>query len=1022
MKMFQKINNLLGWLMFLISAVVYLLTIESSASFWDCGEFITSAFKLEVGHPPGAPVFMLLGRLFTLFGGGAENAAYMMNLLSGLLSAFTILFLFWTITHLGRRIAGNPETYTPVQWISVMGSGVIGALVYTFSDTFWFSAVEAEVYAFSSFLTAIVVWAMLKWENVADEPHANRWLVLIAYIMGLSIGVHLLNLLAIPALGLIYYYRKYQPTTAGLIKALFLSFVILGVTIWVLIPGVFSIATKFELLFVNSFGLPFNIGEAVWFLLLASGLIFGIFYSIRHQKVLLNHVLLCISVLIIGYSSYAVIVIRSSANPPMDQNDPQDPFKLLYYLNREQYGDRPLFRGATFNAPVIGTKQGKPVYAKRNGRYEVVDHKVSYEYDPRFLTLFPRMYDNQDPRRADEYKAWGNIKGTPIQAQNLQGKMETVMKPTFAENIRFFISYQVNWMYFRYFMWNFAGRQNDLQGHGDPLRGNWISGISFLDELRLGPQDELPTFLAENKGRNTYFFLPLILGLMGLFFHSSKNRGDFYMVLMLFFMTGLAIVLYLNQYPLQPRERDYAYAGSFYAFSIWIGLGFMAAIESFPKRWKQSVPVTVLAFLLLFSVPLRMAAQNWDDHDRSGRTFCRDFGANYLESCAPNAVIFTNGDNDTFPLWYAQEVEGVRTDVRVVNLSYFMADWYIEQMQRKAYESEPLLFSLKPEQFQTGKRETLEVFPVTDAFTELKLAIDFVASEDPKTKTIPGVAEKVEYFPVRNLKITVDSTAVINTGTLSPELAPRILKTMTWSLPEDQPMYGGRILLKSSFMLLDLLANNNWKRPLYMSTTVADENYLGLQKFFQVEGLAYRIVPIETPRDSVTGDLGRVNTEVMYNNLMNKFSWGGVEGDVYIDETVSRLLSNARNWFSRLAEALIDEGDSVKAIEVLDRSLALFPSSKVPHNFLSPLLIEQYYRAGAFDKGNQIVAEMIRETTLELAFYGRFNRTLAPTVDRDRRIAFYVLNLLAELAQEYKQDAQYKEIEKIFEMFYTSIN
>ncbi|MGE4567731.1 MAG: DUF2723 domain-containing protein, partial [Bacteroidales bacterium] len=562
MKMFQKINNLLGWLMFLISAVVYLLTIESSASFWDCGEFITSAFKLEVGHPPGAPVFMLLGRLFTLLGGGAANAAYMMNLLSGLLSAFTILFLFWTITHLGRRMAGNPETYTTSQWISVMGSGVIGALVYTFSDTFWFSAVEAEVYAFSSFLTAIVVWAMLKWEHAADQPHASRWLVLIAYIMGLSIGVHLLNLLTIPALGLIYYYRKYQPTTAGLIKALLVSFVILGVSIWVLIPGVFSIATKFELLFVNTFGLPFNIGEAVWFLLLASGLVYGIFYSIRHQKVLLNHILLCVTVLIIGYSSYAIIVIRSSANPPMDQNDPQDPFKLLYYLNREQYGDRPLFRGPVFNAPPVALKEGKPVYARRNGRYEVVDRKISYEYDPRFLTLFPRMYDNQDPRRIEEYKAWGNIKGTPIQVQNQQGEMENIMKPTFAENVRFFISYQVNWMYLRYFMWNFAGRQNDLQGHGDPLRGNWISGIQFLDELRLGPQDELPTFLAENKGRNTYFFLPLVLGLLGLFFHYSKNRGDFFVVLMLFFMTGLAIVLYLNQYPLQPRERDYAYAAS----------------------------------------------------------------------------------------------------------------------------------------------------------------------------------------------------------------------------------------------------------------------------------------------------------------------------------------------------------------------------------------------------------------------------------------------------------------------------
>ncbi len=1021
MKMFNKINNLLGWLMFFVSAVVYLLTVESSASFWDCGEFITSAYKLEVGHPPGAPVFMLLGRLFTLFGGAPGNAAYMMNLMSGLLSAFTILFLFWTITHLGRRMAGDPVHYTPTQWVSVMGSGVIGALVYTFSDTFWYSAVEAEVYAFSSFLTAIVVWAMLKWEHTADEPHANRWLVLIAYIMGLSIGVHLLNLLTIPVLGLIYYYRKYHPTNAGLIKALLISFVILGFTIWVLIPGVFSIATRFELLFVNTFGAPYNLGEAVWFLLLASGLVYGIYYSVRKRKVLLNSVLLCVTVLIIGYSSYAIIVIRSSANPPMDQNDPQDPFNLLYYLNREQYGDRPLFKGPYFNAPPVATEEGSPVYAKRNGRYEVVDRKVSYVYDPQFLTLFPRMYDNQDPRRVEEYKAWGNIKGTPVRVNNYQGKSEIIMKPTFAENVRFFISYQINWMYLRYFMWNFAGRQNDMQGHGDPLRGNWISGITFLDELRLGPQDELPAFMADNKGRNSYFFLPLLLGLLGLFYQSSKNRGDFFVVLMLFFMTGLAIVLYLNQYPLQPRERDYAYAASFYAFAIWVGLGLMAVIEVLPARLKNSLPAVVGTFLLLLLIPIRMAAQNWDDHDRSGRTFCRDFGANYLESCAPNAIIFTNGDNDTFPLWYAQEVEGVRTDVRVVNLSYFMADWYIEQMQRKAYESDPLPFSLKPEQYQTGKRETLEVFPITDAFTELKTAVDFAASEDPKTKTIPGVAEKVEYFPVRNLKLTVDSAQVMATGTLTPESAPLMLKSMNWSLPEDQPMYGGRILLKSSFMLLDLLANNQWKRPFYISTTVADENYLGLQKFFQVEGLAYRIVPIETPRDSITGDLGRVHTDIMYNNLMNKFSWGGVEGDVYIDETVSRLLSNARNWFSRLAQELITEGKTEKALEVLERAQTLFPPSKVPYNFLTPLMIEQYYRAGANDKANVVLSEMVRETTLELAFYSRFSGALAPTVDRDRRIAFYVLNALAEVAREYKQEAQYKEIEEVFEMFYTTL-
>ncbi|MDR2038395.1 MAG: DUF2723 domain-containing protein, partial [Bacteroidales bacterium] len=767
-------NRITGWIVFVIASVVYLLTIEPTASFWDCGEFISTAYKLEVGHPPGAPFFMLIAHIFTLFAGSnVELVAKMVNIFSALCSSFTILLLFWTITHLGKKIISTPvQNFTPVQTISVLGAGIVGALAYTFSDTFWFSAVEGEVYAFSSLFTALVFWAILRWEDEADQKYATRWLILIAYLMGLSIGVHLLNLLAIPAIGLVYYHRKYTVTTKGTIIALLISAAVLLFILYGIVPGVVQLAVWFELLFVKSMGLPMNTGIYIYAVLLVGGIIYGLYYSLKKKKVILNSALLFVTVIIIGYGSYAALIIRSAAEPPMDQNNPQNLFNLQYYLNREQYGDRPLFVGPYYNSQPVDYKEGKTLYAKKGNQYVEIGKKTDYIYKDGSTTLFPRMY-SRESSHINVYKQWAKI------PQN----QAPDKIPTFGQNLRFFFSYQLGHMYFRYFFWNFVGRQNDIQGHGNPIHGNWISGITPLDESRLGPQD-LPESL-QNRGRNAYYFLPLILGIIGLAFQFQRKRPDFWVVMMLFIMTGIAIVVYLNQTPLQPRERDYAYAGSFYAFAIWIGLGVMAIIDTIPEKMRNKGLAIAVTAVLLLLVPGIMAKENWDDHDRSGRYTARDFAFNYLASCEPNSIIFTNGDNDTFPLWYAQEVEGVGTDIRVVNLSYLAADWYIEQMDRTAYESKPLPFSLTHDQYMSGVRDVLYIHDLFNGqHIELKEVMDFVGNEDIKTKAVPtgdGVLwsgqlaaselrrvpsdQLADFLPAKNLKITVDKEKVLENGT-----------------------------------------------------------------------------------------------------------------------------------------------------------------------------------------------------------------------------------------------------------------
>ncbi|MCF8307353.1 MAG: DUF2723 domain-containing protein [Ignavibacteriales bacterium] len=722
MKTFRKYNLIIGWALFVISAVVYLLTMESTTSFWDTGEFITSSYKLEVGHPPGAPFFMILGRFFTLFASNVENISVSMNVLSALASAFTILFLFWTISHLAvKMLVKTEEEYTSGKILSIILASSVGALAYAFSDTFWFSAVEAEVYGTSSLFTAFVFWAILKWENTADEPQANKWIILIAYLMGLSIGVHLLNLLAIPAIVFVVYFRKYEVTRKGIIISILLSIILLGVMMYMLIPGIVMVGSWLELICVNSFGMPYHSGLILYSILLFSGIALAIYFTYKKKMVIWNTLVTVFAVIAIGYASYGVIIIRSNANTPLDESNPDTAFSLLRYLNREQYGDTPLFYGTYFNAPAIELIDGKPVYYKEDGKYIKVT-PPDYKFHDDFKGFMPRMWSDQ-PHHVEKYLYWAKMQkselyevvrdqnGSPVRGSDGQYQFDTsqpLEKPTFVQNMRFLVRYQIGFMYMRYFMWNFAGRQNDIQGNGELNNGNWISGINFIDNARLGPQDKLPDNLKNNRGMNKYYLLPLILGIFGMIFQYKRENQDFWVVVLLFLFTGLAIVAYLNQYPHQPRERDYAYAGSFYAFAIWIGLGVLGIINTISKEYKSVMAITGVGILSLVFVPGLMAAENWDDHDRSGRYTARDFAYNYLNSCEENAIIFTNGDNDTFPLWYIQEVEDVRTDVRVINLSYFTADWYIGQMSTRMYDSEPVKFSFNEREYRNSVRDYIQ--------------------------------------------------------------------------------------------------------------------------------------------------------------------------------------------------------------------------------------------------------------------------------------------------------------------------
>lgn len=1000
---FRLINRVTGWVTFVIASVTYILTAEPTASLWDCGEFITTSVGLQVGHPPGAPLFMIISRLFAIFAPSVETQAAMVNYMSALCSGFTILFLFWSITHLARKlVVKEGEEMTMAQMFAIMGASLVGSLTYTFTDTFWFSAVEGEVYAMSSLFTAAVFWAILKWENVAFERYANRWLVLIAYLIGLSIGVHLLNLLAIPAIVFVYYFKKFTPTTKGVIKTGLLSLVILGVVNFGVIPGVIKVAGWFEIMFTNGMGLPFNTGVIIYVLLIIGILIWGIRYTLQKNMPIWNTVLTCFMVILIGYSSYSMVVIRSLSNPPIDENSPDNVFSLLSYINRDQYGDSPLFYGQFYNAPQTGYEDGETIYYQNDetGVYEVVGHKPVIEYDKRFCSIFPRMHNNSRPYYPSQYQAWAGKNNGPTYMIN----GEPVTRPSFGNNLQYFFNYQLGHMYWRYFMWNFSGRQNDIQGNGEITHGNWITGIKFLDELRLGNQSELPDSMTSEKGYNKYYMLPFLLGIFGMFYQCRKGRQgkqDFWAVMLLFIMTGIAIIIFLNQAPMEPRERDYAYAGSFYAYAIWIGLGVLSIWEFLYKNVRKinpSAAALVVTGVCLLAVPANMAAQNWDDHTRAGRYATLAHAKNYLNSCAPNAILFTYGDNDTFPLWYAQEVEKVRQDIRIVNLSLLAGPWYIDQIKRKAYESPAVPISFTRDQYRDGRRDMIGIVERYQR-ANLKEVMEFVASDLPQTK-LTGYSEPLDYIPTRHIFMPVDSAKVVASGTVKAENAGEIVKELNIDLK-------GNSLNKSQLMVLDIISTNNWNRPVYFGVGMGSESYMGFEKYFQLEGAAYRLLPIETP-DSGYYDYGKIDSDVLYDNIMHKFDWGNIKDpkvnmDYFHDNTVTVM--KYRNTFLRLAAKLHEEGKDAQAISVLDKSLEELPLSQIPvdNNLLN--YIPLYYGLGETEKANHLVNEMVTNNYQMLKYIHSLQPKFAntPIIRQEEDISFRVIQMLMDMTMKAGQ-------------------
>ena len=1081
MKQYRLVDNIFGWVAFVIAAFVYCSTIEPTASFWDCPEFITTAYKQEIGHPPGAPFFMLLGNFFTHFASDATQVAKMVNTMSALLSAVCILFLFWTITHLARKlIISDWKEMTTSKLIAIEASGMVGALIYTFSDTFWFSAVEGEVYAFSSAFTAVVFWLILKWEDHADEPHSDRWLVLIAYMTGLSIGVHLLNLLCIPAIVLVYYYKKVpHANLKGSLLALILSFAVVVAVLYGVVPGIITVGGWFELFFVNVLGCPFNTGEIVYIICLVAAVIWGIyetynatdknvkrqniafilgfgmlgipFYGYgwsavicgvivmailwfilgykRKQEVttgvdettgitkkkmqllplvsarIKNTALLCMLMLMIGYSSYALIVIRSSANPPMDQNSPEDIFTLGSYLSRDQYGDRPLFYGQAYTSQVAlqvegdmckpEMKEGAPVYQRKEkatadekDSYFIVSHKNKYQYAQNMF--FPRMYD---AAHAQAYEDWmGGVDGTEVPYDRC-GENIMVKVPSQVDNIRFFLSYQCNFMYWRYFMWNFAGRQNDIQGNGEPEHGNWITGFSFIDDSLYGDQSKLPDDLKNNKGHNVFYCMPLILGLIGLFWQAWYTRKrkvikngkeveeilpigiqQFWVVFFLFFMTGLAIVIYLNQTPMQPRERDYAYAGSFYAYAIWCGLGVLAIIDLLKEKAKLSgTAISAIVAVITLLVPIQMASQTWDDHDRSNRYTCRDFGQNYLMSLQEkgNPIIFTNGDNDTFPLWYNQEVEGVGTDARVCNLSYLQTDWYIDQMKRPAYNSPSVPITWPRLDFCSGTNEYVTVEPgakqqILEFYKQNPEAAKKQFGDEPfelKNVLKYWVRSKnpdLHIIPTDTLYVTIDKEAVKKSGMMMA--SDTIPDKMVISLAGKTALY------KGDLMMLEMIAQCNWVRPIYVALTVGEDNYMNLGDNFVQEGLVNRITPFTTNKPGAKN----FDTEKAYHNIMTRFKFGNLkQKGLYIDETTMRMCYTHRRLLAQTALQLLSEHKNKKAIDILKKADVEIPDYNVPIDYMSGGLdmARGWILAGQKQKAAEYVGKVWKTASQYLSYY-----------------------------------------------------
>ena len=1120
MKQFRLVDNVLGWLTFFIAAFVYCSTIEPTASFWDCPEFITTGYRLEVGHPPGAPFFMLTANLFSQFASDPTQVAKMVNTMSALLSATCILFLFWSITHLVRRLLTDKwEELTLAKMVAIEASGLVGALIYTFSDTFWFSAVEGEVYAYSSAFTAVVFWLILKWEDQADEPHSDRWLVLIAYMTGLSIGVHLLNLLCVPAIGLVYYYRRFpNANLKGSLVALGISVVILAAVLYGVVPGIITVGGWFELFFVNILGMPFNTGEIIYIILLVACVIWAVYetqvqkHSLTVQNIAFmlavdmlgipfygwgwsafiigivvlaalwfvlklskeklplitarakNTILLCMLMLMIGYSTYALIVIRSSANPPMDQNSPEDIFTLGDYLGRDQYGNRPLFYGPAYTSQVAletdgkyckpVMSKGKPVYQRKEkasadekDSYFIVRTKDEYKYAQNML--FPRMYD---AAHASAYESWmGGVDGSEVPYDRC-GEPMMIKVPSQLENIRFFLSYQCNFMYWRYFMWNFAGRQNDIQGNGELEHGNWLTGFSFIDNARLGDQNMLPDDLKENKGHNVFYCLPLILGLLGLFWQAWYTRKrkvgektiddpigirQFWVVFFLFFMTGLAIVIYLNQTPMQPRERDYAYAGSFYAFAIWCGMGVAAIIDWINRKMKkENLVIAAVIGIVCLIVPIQMASQTWDDHDRSDRYCCRDFGQNYLMTLqeSGNPIIFTNGDNDTFPLWYNQDTEGVRTDARVCNLSYLQTDWYIDQMRRPAYDSPSVPITWSRLEYCAGTNEYVQVDPslksqVLQLYKDSPVEAATQFGDEPfELKNILKYWVRTKnpdlhVIPTDTVYVTIDKEAVRKSGMMMA--ADSIPDKMVISLKGKSALY------KGDLMMLEMIAQCNWTRPIYVATTVGADNYMNLGEHFVQEGLANRITPFRTYYTNERDDLvpmegtKQFDTEKTYDNMMNKYKYGGIsKPGIYLDETVMRMCYTHRRLMSLLAVNLLEEGKTDKVKAVLAKAEKEIPAYNIPHDYQSGSLdlARAYAGTGQNNKAQELIDQLWKKSSQYLQWYCSLESSRFASSQRDCMIQLYIMNQLLNLQDKVdakKSQQMEKQLQALSEIYYS---
>jgi hypothetical protein len=992
--------------------VVYFLTLEPTASWWDCGEYIATAYKLQVGHPPGAPLFQMIGRFFTLFALGDETrVALMMNVMSALSSSFTILFLFWTITMLARKMMMQGDAASNIgNQFAVLGAGAVGALAYTFSDSFWFSAVEGEVYAMSSFFTAVTFWAILKWERVADEPHNYRWLLFIAYLVGLSIGVHMLNLLAIPAIVYVFYFKKYQPTVKGFVVAGLISLFILGFIMSVIIPLIVQLAGNFELFFVNSIGLPFTSGTIIYFILLVALIAYGLHYSRKKGKVVLNTAILAFMFILIGYSSFFMLVIRANANTPINENNPNNAITMLAYLNREQYGTWPLLHGQYYNAPAVDYEDGKPIYIKdeEKGKYIITDYRRGTQpvYDDRFTTVFPRMWSNQKPSHIQMYQQVAGRGGIPIRVTKPDGSTEVLYRPTFGQNLKFFFEHQISHMYMRYFFWNFVGRQNDVESQGEIENGNWISGINFIDSFRLGDQSDLPKSM-ENPARARFYFLPLLLGLVGLLYHLSKHSRDTWIVFLMFFMTGLAIIVYLNQTPYQPRERDYAYAGSFYAFAIWIGFGVLSLYEFVSKylKNKQIVAVTVTAVSLLL-VPAIMAKEGWKGHDRSGKTAARDFAMSYMAQCEPNSILFTNGDNDTFPLWYVQEVEGFRTDMRVVNYMLSSGDWYVHQLGKKVYESDRLPLTLKPDQYNKGINEYVPVVERIKGPVELKEVVDFIANESDQTKLPLQSGERINYVPTKKIRLKIDKEAVIRSGTVPESMHDQIVDEIVWDIRQSA-------LYKNDLMLLDLIATNNWERPIYFANPNSVSKVLDVDEYCHMEGVVYRFMPVKAKE--YYKNLGGVYTEGSYDLLVNKAKWGNLnDPKVTVDRESYRNSTMAKQSYMRLAQALLNEGKADSAVVVLDKSLEFFPHEKITFDFYMLPWVEIYFEAGATDKAVTVLRTLSDRYLEDLAYYGSLGSRFEGYYDQSMQEALAVLQRLSQLASQYDQKELAAELDEAF--------